>query len=196
MRTRSILTLLGLGMALAIARPVSAAAPVSIDQPTTPATLTNAELKLTVAFDRSTATPPTTVDLTFIVTNTGSSVAQNVSLENTLPVAFTYRDPSAGAALAKLGDLASGDTISKTYAIDIPAGTAADRYVDEAIASAVNADSVQSEAPLDVTGGPTGQVLGATDDATLAETGQSPVIVFTAGLILIALGWRRLALRK
>ncbi|MEK7637580.1 MAG: sortase B protein-sorting domain-containing protein [Patescibacteria group bacterium] len=171
-----------LGLALFF-RPAGAAAPVSINPPSAPVAVSRAELKLQVTVDQITVTPPSAVQLTFIVTNTGATAAQGVAIDNLLPVEFRYRDPDAAKQLTRLGNLAPGDTITKNYIVDIPASVKTNRYVNEAVASAANADSVQTDAALNITNG---QVLGASDQ--LAETGQSPAVMFLVGILLLVSG--------
>lgn len=174
-------------MTLALVRPVMAASNVSINPPAAPSAVAAAELQLTVTFDAQTITPPGTVLLTFILTNTGSNTAKNVSIDNLLPIEFAYRDPAAAKSLTQLGELRTGDSITKSLTITIPSAVRTNRYVDEAIASASNAASIESIAAIDVRNG---QVLGATDStiSTLATTGQSPLLVVLSGLLLIGTG--------
>lgn len=166
------------------------AASVGINPPSAPVVVAMAELKLTTAFDSASITPPGTVNLTFIVTNTGASVAKNVAIDNLLPVEFEYVK-GAPAELKNLGDLAPGDTITKTYAVSIPTNVKTNRYVDEAIASAANADRIESIAAINVNNG---KVLGAADSTTgtLAETGTSSLPLMTLGLLLLVLGVRKI----
>ncbi len=162
------------------------AAPVSIDPPTTPVAVTTAKVRLAVTLDKTSVIPPATVRLTFVVTNTGTSTATHVAIDNLLPVEFSYVN-GIPAALKNLGDLRPGQTITKSYVISIPASVKTNRYVDEAIVSADNADRVESTAALDVNNG---QVLGATDATVgkLATTGGSPVVMILLGLLLAIFG--------
>lgn len=162
------------------------AATVSINPPTEPVTAMTAALQLLVTVDQPTVTPPAKIQLTFILTNTGAASATNVAIDNLLPVEFAYVD-GLPADLKALGDLAPGDTITKTYAVSIPATVKTNRYVDEAIASAANADSVESTVMLDIQNG---KVLGAADSTveTLAETGMSPLVVMLLGLTFVVTG--------
>lgn len=172
----------------AVIRPAHAA-DVSINPPAVPVAVAQANLTVTVAFDKTSVTPPGIVELTFIVTNTGDVTARQVSLVNTLPVEFSADTTAMASQLKSLGDLASGDTVTKSYSIKIPAGTPTDRYVDEVVTSAANADSIQSTAALDVTNG---QVLGATDTNpnVLAASGTpvSSLILWVFGLLLLGFG--------
>lgn len=181
--------------ALAVLLPVlfaysAQAASVGINPPSTPVSVATAELKLTVAFSAASVTPPSDLSLTFIVTNTGATAAKSVAIDNLLPVEFSYTN-GLPTELKNLGDLAPGDTISKEYAVTIPSTVKTNRYVDEAIASAANADSVESIAAINVNNG---RVLGASDstDGTLAATGTSSLAVILLGLICLGLGIRKL----
>lgn len=172
------------------ARPVRAAAEVSIDPPAQPVALRSAELRLTLGLDRTAVTAPSTVLLTVIVTNTGTTIARNLSIDNSLPIEFAYLDSTLANSLQHLGELAPGDTIQKSVKINIPSSVATDRYVDEVIASADNADSVQSDIAIDVSNG---RVLGAsTAEPQLAASGRVPTAVFALGALLIGLGALRL----
>ena len=180
--------LIVLGFA-AVIHPAQAAS-VGINPPAAPVVVTTAELQLTVAFSTTAIIPPGTVTLTLLVTNTGSSTAKNVTIDNLLPVEFSYTN-GVPSELKHLGDLASGETISKEYAVTIPAGVATNRYVNEAIVSATNADSIESIAALNVNNG---RVLGATDTTvgTLASTGTSSVAIIVLGCLCIGFGGRKL----
>lgn len=184
--SRQITLSLAVCTALLLAGPAVAESPVSINPPSAPVAAATADVKLTVAFAHSSVTPPASVTLTLIVTNTGSMAATAVKIDNSLPVEFAYHDPAAVKKLATLGNLAPGDTISKTLVINVPAGVKTNRYVNEAIASAANADPIQADAPIDVNNG---QVLGATD-RTLAETGPGlwDVLMLVFGLIIMISG--------
>lgn len=162
------------------------AATVSINPPTEPVTASTATLQLIVTVDKTTVTPPAQIQLTLILTNTGANTATNVSIDNLLPVEFAYVNGQP-TDLKALGDLAPGDTITKSYAVTIPAAVKTNRYVDEAIASATNADSIESTVTLDVRNG---KVLGAADSTveTLAVTGTSPLLVMLLGLTFVVLG--------
>ena len=159
------------------------AATVGINPPSDPVTVAATELQLTTGFSQASITPPGSVTLTMVVTNTGAMTANNVAIDNLLPVEFSYTK-GIPTELKNLGDLAPGDSIGKTYAITIPASVATNRYVDEVIASATNADSIEAIAALNITNG---QVLGASD-ATLAATGTSPLVFILLGLMLIGFG--------
>lgn len=178
----ALVTALIIGGGFAVPRAGRAQSNVSINPPSAPVAVQKADLRLTVTFDQSTVTPPATVQLTFIVTNTGPVTAKRVGLANTLPVEFQYASATA-ATLENLGDLATGESITKSLAVNIPAEAKSNRYVDEAIASAANADSVETDLVIDVANG---QVLGVSDQ--LAETGQEPWMIVLIGLGTIALG--------
>lgn len=167
------------------------AASVSIDPPASPVAVSKTELQLVVAFDTASVTPPATTQLTFTITNTGSTTATDVAIDNLLPREFSY---TAGqpTELATLGQLAPGATLTKTYTITIPATVGTYRYVDEAIVSATNADSVESTVAIDVLGG---QVLGVTDEV-LATTGTPTILPTLFGLVLIAIGALRFRQQK
>lgn len=190
MRRPLLITLLAVLIPVLFSNPAQAAS-VGINPPAAPVTVAMAELKLTVTFDTATVTPPGTVKLTFIVTNTGASTASNVAIDNLLPIEFSYVN-GVPAELKNLGALASGDTITKQYDVTIPDGVATNRYVDEAIASAANSDSVESIAAINVNNG---RVLGASDSAggTLAATGTSSLAIIALGCLLIGLGSRKIS---
>ncbi len=144
-----------------------------------------AALQLTVAADQKAVSTPGTLTYTVIVTNSGSVAAQNLKLADTLPAGFTYVDPNIHQELATLGSLGAGESLSKSVKAQVPASVVAGRYEYEVIASADNADSIQSFVGVDVTAG---KVLGAS--TTLAETGASLLsrLVFVSGVVAIALG--------
>lgn len=173
---------IAISIAAATCSPVFAQSPVAIDPPSDPVVLPRAELQMTLALDRTTVTVPATVTLTLIVTNTGAVSATDVVLVPEIPVGFKRIDTTD---LSSIGALAPGDTISKQLQLSLPAGTPTDRYVTEVIASAANADSVQADVGLDVSGG---RVLGSATE--LAQTGAMPWQVVTLGFVLLAFGWR------
>lgn len=170
----------------------AAAAPVSINPPSTPSTIITTALKVTTSFSETSVTTPAQVKWSVIITNTGSTMAKSVTVENVLPVEFAYAEKGVPATLKALGDLAPGDTIAKTFAVNIPDGITGNRYIDEVTVSASNVDAQQYNAAIDVNGG---KVLGATD-STLAETGMSPIVIFSFGLLTILFGVGVLNLKK
>jgi len=163
------------------------AASVSIDPPASPVAVAKTELQLVVTFDTSSITPPATTRLTFTIKNSGAVTATNVAIDNLLPTEFSYA-LGQPTELANLGELAPGASLTKTYMITIPSTVASNRYVDEAIVSASNADSVESTIAIDVRNG---EVLGATDEL-LAATGTSTMLPTLFGLALIAIGAQKL----
>lgn len=189
MRSRILSTLFAALLTLLAMHPAQAAS-VGINPPSAPVTVAAAELKLTVAFSAAAVTPPSNVSLTLIVTNTGATTAKSVAIDNLLPVEFSYVN-GLPTELKNLGDLAPGDTLSKEYSVTIPATVTTNRYVDEAIASAANADSVESIAAINVNNS---RVLGASDsaDGTLATTGNSSLAVIFLGFIFLGLGIRKI----
>ncbi len=177
-----LVTALVIGGGFAVPRAGQTVSNVSINPPSAPVAVHKANLRLTVTVDQPAVTPPATVQLTFIVTNTGPVTAKRVGLANTLPIEFQYASATA-ASLENLGDLAAGESITKSLDVNIPAEAKSNRYVNETIASATNADSVETDVAIDVTNG---QVLGASDQ--LAETGQDPWVLVLLGLGVIGLG--------
>lgn len=181
-RTRNIVFLLTAVVSFGVLHTAHAAT-VSIDLPTSPITVTKTELQLAISFDTPSVTPPAAAQLTLTVKNTGSATATNVAIDNLLPVEFLY---TAGqpTELAQLGGIAPGASLTRAYAIAIPASVETQRYVDEAVASAANADSVEAIAALDVN---SSQVLGASDEI-LATTGGTPIVTSIFGLLFVGFG--------
>jgi uncharacterized repeat protein (TIGR01451 family) len=180
----SIIALVGLVLLSTGAR----AATVSINPPADGAAITATDLTVTTSFSDPAVTAPATVQWTIVMTNTGSTVAHGISVTNVLPVEFRYTKTAADAELISLGDLAPGDTIVKTLDVAIPSGTPSNRYVDEATVSAANVPAQESDAALTVNGA---RVLGASD-TNLAETGVSPWILWSVGLVFVFVGITRL----
>lgn len=178
-----IVTLLVTGRAISVH-----AATVSIDQPTVAIAAPLAEVQVNAAFERTAVTAPTVVDLTLMVTNTGAATVTGLGLQVMLPIEFTYVNGTPD--LSTLGNLAPGETITKTYPVSIPSSATSNRYVTEVTATATNAESIEAFAGLDVSNG---RVLGATDSTvTLAATGTSPLLGITLGTILLTLGFVQL----
>lgn len=192
-QARTTLYILAAFACLGIFRPVQAAT-VSIDPPASPVAVAKTELQLVVTFDTTSVTPPASTRLTFTITNSGSVTATDVTIDNLLPTEFLYTSGQP-TELTNLGELSPGASLTKTYAITIPATVATNRYVDEAIVSASNADSVESTIAIDVRNG---EVLGATDvtGETLAATGVVPWLMFLFGLLLIATGAQKFRLHS
>ncbi len=167
------------------------AATVGINPPGKPTSVPRTELLVTAGFNVTTANPPQAVTLTLIVTNNGASTALAVSIDNLLPTEFVYRN-GLPTDLLEIGDLASGETVTKTYTISIPSTVKTNRYIDEVIVSATNADSVEAFAAIDITNG---RVLGATDMniGTLATTGISNLAFMAIGFLLLGLGIRKVS---
>ncbi len=162
------------------AQTAAAETDVHLNPPATPVSVGAASLNYTRHTSVPRVTIPGSYTLTDVVTNSGAAVATNVHIQFDLPMGFSVNN--ASSVDDALGDLAVGMTITRTYIVHVADTALPGRYPHEAIASAVNTDSVMADVLVDVT---RPAVLGA---STLAETGQTPWAIFLAGCLFLAFG--------
>lgn len=163
-----------------------AASPVSVNPPAAPVSASQTSLAFTVTADNTNVSAGQTVSVHVLVTNTGAVMAKHVRIDLPLPQGFQFVSAHSVGMLASLGDLPSGETITKTVALKISAAVPADRYALEPVVAAANADATQAVVALNVQ---QQRVLGAM--TSLPETGATLIWIFAiAGLFLATgLGW-------
>ncbi|MFA5051681.1 MAG: SdrD B-like domain-containing protein [Patescibacteria group bacterium] len=149
-----------------------------------------ATLTITKTVAEKTVNPGGTLNFTVVVTNTGTTPANNVILTDTLPQGMVFADNNTTTHSWNLGDLVPTESVTTTYAVKVDAGIIPGKYVNTASAKADDVASVMAQANVEVIAG---QVLGEETDivptvTTLPSTGADILPSLIAGLSLLGSG--------
>ena len=123
------------------------------------------------------ANPDSTINYTILVKNTGSAVAHNVLLKDTLPTGFVYTDTGLSTREWDLGTLGSSAEETITYQVSVGEDVEKGDYTNTAEVKADSLSSVSDQITIEIR---EGEVLGETI-TVLPKTGVSP---FGVSLIL------------
>jgi uncharacterized repeat protein (TIGR01451 family)/LPXTG-motif cell wall-anchored protein len=128
----------------------------------------------------SSVNPGGTINYTVKVKNNAFATAINVTLKDTLPVGFTFKDTGLAEKEWSLGDIAYGVEKITTFQVVVGTGVGIGDYKNTAMAKADNQGAIYANALIPVI---IGQVLGARTE--LPNTGMDPFWFVFAGLSLI-----------
>jgi len=124
--------------------------PVSDDASTVITTSTAPILQITKDVSDSPVNPGDTVTYTVVITNVGSEDATNLTLTDVMPTNLTFADGGDNTKTFTLGDLAIGDSVTKTYDVVVSNNSGAGTYTNTATAEADNHSPISAEVDVDV----------------------------------------------
>ncbi|MHA1482665.1 MAG: DUF7507 domain-containing protein [Candidatus Heimdallarchaeaceae archaeon] len=123
------------------------------------------------------ANPGGTINYTIVVKNTGSAVAYNIILNDTLPSGFTYTDTGLSTREWNLGTIGEGSEETTIYQVFVGEDVMPGNYSNTAEAKSDSLSSVSDDATIEIRAG---EVLGAATTTvptilpkTLPKTGAS-----------------------
>jgi len=122
------------------------------------------------------ANPGSTINYTIVVKNTGSAVAYNIVLTDTLPDGFTYTDTGLSTREWNLGNFGAGTEKTITYQVSVGENVVPDDYLNTAEVKANDLDPVSDDATIEIR---EGEVLG---EATTTVPTTVPIILPKTGV--------------
>ena len=93
--------------------------------------------------------PNTVVDYTISITNTGTALGHNLTLEDTLPDGIEYASSTIDGKW-DLGNIAVNQTKTVEYQVKFPEGISAGDYTNTAVAKITNGNSAEDDATVEV----------------------------------------------
>jgi len=93
--------------------------------------------------------PNTVVDYTISITNTGTALGHNLTLEDTLPDGLEYASSTIDGKW-DLGNIAVNQTKTVEYQVKFPEGISAGDYTNTAVAKITNGNSAEDDATVEV----------------------------------------------
>jgi uncharacterized repeat protein (TIGR01451 family) len=152
---------------------------------------TTTTLAITKSASKAFANAGDKIRYTVKVTNTGDLPAIKVVLVDILPTGMIFSDNGLATLTWVLGDIAVGQSITKTYDVKLDAALLAGKYFNNASAKADNSNSVATKIGLEVK---EVQVLGAEDEvkvlgAELPDTSGADLLGLLGGALLIGTGF-------
>ena len=124
--------------------------PVSDDASSTVMATTAPILQITKDVSDPSVNPGATVTYTVVITNVGSADALNVTLTDVMPTNLTFVSGGGNTKTFELGDLAIGDSVTKTYNVLVADDSGAGTYTNTATAEADNHSPISAQADLGV----------------------------------------------
>ncbi|MDX1535592.1 MAG: NEW3 domain-containing protein [Candidatus Spechtbacterales bacterium] len=135
------------------------------DNPTPPSNPSSPTLTIDKSVSVEVTEPGAVISYTIVVTNIGNASANNVLLEDDLPAGFTYLETGTNTRSWNLGNMFPGDSITRTYDVEVGSSVEPGDYVNTAIVSATNHGQRSDTASVRV-----GEVLGETAEPVLQIT--------------------------
>lgn len=160
----------------------SRAETVSIDPPAEPVVVVSPDVAISLTPTPTSARRGQDIRYSLTITNRGNVAISNLRATFDLPAGFSFSGGTSPSALKKLGDLAVGASLTKTFTLTVGTTVTPGRVPLELLISANEFDTNESIAVVTVQAG---EVLGA---ETLVETGNSPITIVVVGLGAIITG--------
>ncbi|MHA1483246.1 MAG: DUF7507 domain-containing protein [Candidatus Heimdallarchaeaceae archaeon] len=124
------------------------------------------------------ANPGSTINYSIVVKNTGSAVAYNIILTDTLLDGFTYTDTGLSTREWDLGTLGAGAEETRTYQVDVGEDVEEGDYLNTAEVKSDSLASVLDEATIEIKEGEVLGVATTTVPTVLPKTGASSSVLF------------------